>query len=192
MAKIKIRFDDDTEIEDVPDEKPQVSITLDIRKSLNGDYMIKDHPLIDIIVMPQKNKILALSKDSMGDRTYYAQNKLFDFLYKKGVIAPDSIQAGNIYSSMEATILTPIDQSMDPIQVAVFSINKFLEKEMPIFAYEKQFDEMQEDNLTEPDDSKSTELGEVPHKPKKGVLGQSIHTPQNAYNYSYFGEGKDR
>jgi len=188
MAKIRIKFDDDTEIEDIPDEKPQVSITLDIRKSLNGDYMIKDHPLIDIIVMPQKNKILALSKDSMGDRTYYAQNKLFDFLYKKGVVAPESIQAGNIYSSMEATILTPIDQSMDPIQVAVFSINKFLEKEMPIFAYEKQFDEMQEDNLTEPDESKSTELGEVPHKPKKGVLGQSIHTPQNAYNYSYFGE----
>lgn len=188
MAKIKIRFDQDTEIEEIPEEQPQITISLDIRKSLNGDYIITDHPLMDIIVMPQKKKILALSKDSMGDRTYYAQNKLFDFLYKKGVVSPDSIQAGNIYSSFEATIHTPIDSSIDPIQVAVYAINKFLEREMPIFAYEKQFEKMQEDNLTEPDAANSTELGEVPHKEKKGVLGQSIHTPQNAYNYSYFGE----
>lgn len=188
MAKIKIKFDQDTEIEEISEEVPQVTISLDIRKSLNGDYMIKDHPLIDIIVMPQKSKILALSKDSMGDRTYYAQNKLFDFLYKKGVVTPESIQAGNIYCSLEGTIMKPSDQNIDPIQVAVFAINKFLEKELPIFAYEKQFDKMQDENITEPDAGNSTELGEVPQKEKKGVLGQSINTPQNAYNYSYFGE----
>ena len=138
--------------------------------------------------MPDKSKVLALSKDSMGDRTYYAQNKLFDFMYKKGVIEPSSIQSGNIYSSMEATILKPKDQGIDPVQTAIFIVFKFLEHEMPIFAYEKQFDQLQDGSLTEPDTQNSTELGEIPHKEKKGMLGQAIHSPQNAYNYMSFGE----
>ncbi len=170
------------------EEKPQAVISLNIRKSLDGNYIIRDHPLIDIVVMPEKSKVLALSKDSMGDRTYYAQNKLFDFMYKKGAIEPSSIQGGNIYSSMEATILKPKDESIDGIQTAIFVIFKFLEHEMPIFAYEKQFDQLQDGSLTDPDTQHSTELGEVPHKEKKGMLGQTTHSPQNAYNYMTFGE----
>ena len=32
-------------------------VKLDIRRSLNDDYMIYDHPLYDVVLMPQKNKI---------------------------------------------------------------------------------------------------------------------------------------
>lgn len=186
MAKIKIKFDQDTEIEDL--EEPKLEIKLNIRRSLNGDYIVRDHPLIDIILMPQKNKILALSKDSMGDRTYYAQNKLFDFLYKKGIIDPASIQGGNIYSSMEATVLTPSVQEVSALQSSLLMISKFIDEELPMFAYEKQLDARFDQEITEPDPTNSTELGDVEQKPRKGVIGQSINTPQNAYNYSYFGE----
>jgi hypothetical protein len=127
--QIKIKIDPknipDSEKQQEQEEKPQAVISLNIRKSLDGNYIIRDHPLIDIIVMPEKSKVLALSKDSMGDRTYYAQNKLFDFMYKKGVIEPSSIQSGNIYSSMEATILKPKDQGIDPVQTAIFIVFKF-------------------------------------------------------------------
>jgi len=186
MAKIKIKFDRDAEIEDLQD--PKLEIKLNVRRSLNGDYIVRDHPLIDIILMPQKNKILALSKDSMGDRTYYAQNKLFDFLYKKGIIDPASIQGGNIYSSMEATMFTSAVEEVSALQSALLMVTEFIEDEMPIFAYEKQLDSRFEQEITQPDAANSTELGDVKQKERKGVLGQSINTPQNAYNYSYFGE----
>lgn len=186
MAKIKIKFDQDTEIEDL--KEPKLELKLNIRRSLNGDYIVRDHPLIDIILMPQKSKILALSKDSMGDRTYYAQNKLFDFLYKKGIIDPASIQGGNIYSSMEAVMYKPAAEGVSALQSALLMITEFLEHEMPIFAYEKQLDARFEQEITEPDATNSTELGDVEQKERKGVIGQSINTPQNAYNYSYFGE----
>lgn len=185
---IKIKFTGDEEQQQQQQEEtPQASIKLNVRKSIDGNLIVRDHPLIDIIVMPTKNKILALSKNSMGDRTYYAQNKLFDFLYKRGVVDPASIQAGNIYASMEATIPKPVE-SVDPTQVAIFNIFKFLEEELPIFAYEKQFDHLQDEQNTSPDSEHSTELGEVPHKDRKGVLGQAVHSPQYAYNYMYFGE----
>jgi len=188
MAKIRIKFDADTEIEDVEQEGPKIELNLNIRRSLNGDYILRDHPLIDIIIMPQKSKILTLSKDSMGDRTYYSQNKLFDFLYKKGIIDPASIQAGNIYASMEGTIYKPTMEGVSALQSALLAITKFLDEELPIFAYEKQLDNRFDQDLTEPDPTNSTELGDVEQKPKRGILGQSINTPQNAYNYSYFGE----
>ena len=98
-----------------------------------------------------------------------------------------SIQAGNIYASMEATIPKPVED-IDSTQVAIFNIFKFLEEELPIFAYEKQYDHMQDEQNTNPDSQNSTELGEVPHKEKKGVLGQAVQSPQYAYNYMYFGE----
>jgi hypothetical protein len=183
---IKIKFTGD-EQKPAEEQKPQATIQLNIRKTLDGNLIVRDHPLIDIIVMPKTNKILALSKNSMGDRTYYAQNKLFDYLYKRGIVDPASIQAGNIYASMEATIPAPVE-NINPIQTAVFGIFKFLQEELPIFAYEKQLDHMQDQETTEPDSEHSTELGEVPHKDKKGVLGQSVYSPQYAYNYMYFGE----
>ena len=31
-------------------------IYLKMRRSINGDYMIYDHPLYDIVIMPKKNK----------------------------------------------------------------------------------------------------------------------------------------
>ena len=166
-----------------------ITLKLNIRKTIDGNYVIRDHPLIDITIIPKTNKILALSKDSMGDRTYYAQNKLFDFMYKKGVIDPSSIQAGNIYASMEATIPQSIDPSINAIQMCLLVIFKFLEEELPIFAYEKQYDNLQDQHILEPEEQDSTNLGEVPQKQKRGALGQAIPgAVQNAYNYMNFGE----
>ena len=34
---------------------------VNIRKTLAGDFMLREHPEIDIIVMPEKAKVLVLS-----------------------------------------------------------------------------------------------------------------------------------
>ena len=74
-----------------------IRLELNIRKALNGDLMIFDHGDIDIVLSPDGNKIVTFAKENMSDTVYGAQNRLFTFLRKKGVIVPESVQAGNVY-----------------------------------------------------------------------------------------------
>lgn len=180
-------------IKELEEEKPEsVQIKLDIRKTLDGNLIIQDHPYIDIIISPEKNKILALSKVDMDDKTYYTQNKFFDFLYKRGVIDPSSIQAGNIYASMEAVLPQRKEGGPDPLSVLLFSITLFIEQERPSFEFEEKMKQIQDDEITEPDVEDSTELGEVPHKPRKGSIGTAAYSINKHYNIAYLGEGKDK
>ena len=83
-------------------ETPKTSVTtikLNARRTLDGNVMIFDHRDIDIVLMPEKRKIVAFAKQIFGDEVYNAQDRLFSFLRRKGVIEYDSIQGGNIYSS---------------------------------------------------------------------------------------------
>ena len=92
-------------------KKNLIRLELNIRKALNGDLMIFDHGDIDIILSPGISKIVTFAKENMSDTVYGAQNRLFTFLRKKGVIVPESIQAGDVYGSMEAVILESIDEN---------------------------------------------------------------------------------
>ena len=76
---------------------PSVKLELDIRRSMNGDLMVFDHGDIDIILSPSKNKVVAFPKDTMSDLVYGAQNRLFNFLTKKGLVLPESVHAGSFY-----------------------------------------------------------------------------------------------
>ena len=42
---------------EVEESKPQATLSLNIRKSMDGNIMIMDHTDIDVIVMPVKNKV---------------------------------------------------------------------------------------------------------------------------------------
>tara|TARA_Y100000034_G_C6712381_1_gene314749 strand:- start:34 stop:585 length:552 start_codon:yes stop_codon:yes gene_type:complete len=156
--------------EEVEEEKPvQTTIELDARKTLDGNIMIFDHQDIDIVVMPAKNKIVALPKDLMNKYVYETQDRLFYFLRKKGIIRPESVHGGNIYGSMEAKIAESINEDINHIQAAVFSIGKFIFEEKPYFVFDEYHDEEVED-LVDPADEDSTELGEVPHEKRKGSM----------------------
>ena len=188
---IKIKVKDDS-MEGIGEpEVPKTKVRLDIRKTLDGNFIIQDHPYIDIIISPSKNKILALSTIAMDDKVYYTQNKYFDFLYKRGVIDPSTIQAGNIYASMEAAI-PQTTEKVDPIEVIIFSTALFMDKERPSFEYEKAMRKMQDDYLTDPSDQDSTELGEVPQKPRQGSIGTAAYSLNKHYNIAYLGERKDK
>ena len=82
----------------------KVRLELDLRQSLNGDLMIFDHGDIDIVLSPDKNKVVIFPKDTMSDLVYGAQNRLMAHLRKRGIVVAETIQAGAFYGSLEGTL----------------------------------------------------------------------------------------
>ena len=159
-----------TQDQEQPQRRVQANIELNIRKSVDGNLMISDHDELDIVIMPTKNKIVAFPKDKTSDSIYAAQDRLFYDLSKKGLILPESVHAGNIYGSMEARLASSYDGSINPVDMAVLIIGKFIKEEEPFFALHKNQAQDRVEDLTDPSAEDSTELGEVPHVEKKGSL----------------------
>ena len=154
------------------EQKPvQATVDLKIRKTLDGSFVVFDHPEIDIVIMPQMLKVVSFPKEGMGDHIYATQSRLFEFLSKKGVIVFDSIQGGNLYGSLEANIPPPVSPEVDPIEVAIYVVSKFIEEERPFYDREEKYKDDVEDWMTEPEDEYSTDLdwAEKTHQPRKGV-----------------------
>mgnify|MGYP003653607146 CR=1 FL=1 len=148
-----------------------LSFKINARRSLDGNIMIFDHIDIDIVYAPGKKKLLTFAKQMQSDSVYAAQNRMFDYLMRHGVVIPESIRGGNVYGSMEAQVPEPAGD-LDATKVVMMSISKFLEEEKPYFMYEKAYKENEIEDLVEPDPEDSTELGEVPQAAKKGSIGK--------------------
>ena len=166
-----------------PEEKPVVTVNLNIRKTLDGDFMIFDHADIDIIIMKEKQKVVAFAKDVMSEVVYGAQNRLFKFLMKKGMIRVDSVVGGSIYGSLQADLLP--SQDWNNIRLAIVNIEKFIDEERPYFEFVEDVEEMQTDRLTDPDAADSTALGEVPHEETKGTLRPGYNYGPYWQSYTY-------
>lgn len=157
---------------------------LTARENLSGDLMIYDHTDIDIVLMQEKKKIVAFAKDILTDRVYGAESRLFEYLRKHGIVAYDSIQGGNIYGSMEATILQ--SKSYDSVKSALLQIAEWFKEETPMNEDLEHHDEMMDDALLNPDDEHATELGEVPHEEEKGsILQKNLFAPYLYGRYTY-------
>lgn len=156
--------------------KPQATIELAARKTLDGNILITDHEEIDIVVYLEAKKILTLAKEDFHHRVYETQDRFFKFLYKSGIVDISSVHSGNVYGSMEGTVLESNNEGVDSLQMAMLSIDKFMDTERPYFMVSKAYDRAEAERLTEPDPEDSTELGEVPQDKEKGALGTA-----NAY-----------
>ena len=149
--------------------RPAPKLSMNLRKTMSGDFAIYDHQEMDIVVMPEKKKILAMAKNEMSDEVYGAQDRLFNFLRRKGVISEDSVQSGSVYGSMQgAYVESKIGGKEDDI--VLFTIGKFLEEEKPYYAHDTALEAELTANYTDPQEPDATELGEVPHEPKKGSV----------------------
>ena len=160
-----------------PSEPPKnvMEFELNARRTMDGDVMVFDHADIDIVIMPNKNKILSVPKDLMTEVVYGAEDRLCKYLAKKGIIDPASIQGGNIYGSLEASLLQPVN-----LKLILLNVSKWVDEERPYFEFVDKFEETADEYFTDPSDEDSTELGEVPHENSKGTL-------QPGYNYGpYF------
>tara|TARA_Y100000310_G_scaffold150517_1_gene149968 strand:+ start:5414 stop:5953 length:540 start_codon:yes stop_codon:yes gene_type:complete len=146
----------------------QKDIVLDVRKTLGEQFVVFDHPDVDIVIIPESNKVLALAKHTPNDEVYDTQDRLFLLLRKEGIVDPESIKAGFVYGSMEGQMF--LNEDIDMVQVALYGIDKFITEEKPYFEYVDQFEKAVDDYITEPTDEDSTPLGEVPQEPTKGSI----------------------
>ena len=167
-------------------KEPQATISLKIKKTLDGDFVIFDHEDIDIIIAPTAGKIIAFPKDTVDDEVYHSQMRLFNFLTRKGVTDRSTIQGGNVYNAIEAKVLSSAKEDVDPIEITIYTISKFIEDERPHYARKRNFEENEEDRLIEPGDEESTELGEVPHAETKGAVQPGLYYRPYLTTYHYF------
>lgn len=151
------------------EEMPQ-TITLNMRRGIDGRLMIYEHEHIDIVYLPEKQKVVVFAKRDYSDIIYETQDRLLNFLSKKGICAPESIRGGNVYGSLEAQILKPKQDEFPIESILVMNIKKWLDSEQPALEMNRKYKENFVDMLTDPDMEDSTELGEVPQDEKKGTI----------------------
>jgi hypothetical protein len=156
-----------------------IKVKLNIRKTLDNNIVIYDHPLIDIVIIPSKNKIFTIPKDNVTSDTYPAQNRYFKFLDRKGVLIKGTIRSGAIINSLES--FYPPNDKIDVMQVIILLTKRFMEKEMEFIDISKNYEENVEDMYVNPEEEDTTELGEVPQKPRKG----HVNIYQTAYGILY-------
>jgi len=149
-----------------PDESGHFPIKLKIRKMLNGNLLISDHADMDVVLDLINAKIVCYPKEEQTEEVYDAQDRFFRELSHKGIVEQDTIQGGNIFGSMEA--IFPNDE--DKIQAVLFAIKKFLIGEEPYMEVKKELEDREIKRLTDPEDSETTELGDIAHDAKKGTL----------------------
>mgnify|MGYP003645128268 CR=1 FL=1 len=165
-------------------EKPEktIGVKLNMRRSLKGDIMIFDHADIDIVLDVEKKTITVFPKEVLNDMTYGAQDRLFKFLVKKGVITPESVQGGNVFGSMEALIMPSSELSSE--RMALINIAKWVDEERPYFEFVEKHKDLAAERFTDPDEEASTELGEVPHEVSKGSLRPGYNFGPYWQNYT--------
>lgn len=163
----------------------KVRLEIDARKSLDGDVMIFDHGDIDIVLSSTKNKVTAFPKETMNDLVYGAQNRLFSYLQKKGLILPESIQSGAFFGAFEATLQQSEKETISAPKLTLINISNFIEEERPYFEQTEAIISMADDELIHPDKADSTELGEVPQAVEKGSIRPGFVRDPYSLNYLY-------
>tara|TARA_B100001094_G_scaffold276047_1_gene284010 strand:- start:232 stop:771 length:540 start_codon:yes stop_codon:yes gene_type:complete len=163
----------------------KVRLELDARQSLNGDVMIFDHGDIDIVLSPKTKKVVAFPKETMTDMVYGAQNRLMTQLIKKGILIPETVQAGSYFGALEATIQESSNPDVNGSKLALINISQFIEEERPYFENKEAIISMQDDELVHPDKEDSTELGEVPQSSEKGSMRHGYVRDPYSLNYIY-------
>jgi hypothetical protein len=158
-------------------QKELIQIELKARKSLDGNILIFDHQEIDIVIMPDKNKVVTFAKNDYSEAIYEVQNRLFNFLKRKGIITYDSIRGGNVYGSLEGMIAEAKDPDINTLDYTIYNVYKFLKEEKPYYDYIDDYEQMLDDYYTHPTEEDSTELGEVPQASEKGTI-------RPGYNYA--------
>jgi len=155
------------------DDKEVKKIFLKARKSIDGNIIVTGHPEIIIFIMPKTSKVVAVPRDELDEELHSTQERMFRFLVNDGVITHDSVQAGNIFMSMEGKIPDPVGEG-NKIEYTLYSISKFLDKEMPFYADQKEFEEEEEKRLLDPEVDEFTEFDPARHGENKGSLAPNM------------------
>ena len=142
---------------------------LDMKRSLSGQIMVFNHIDMNIVLDEKSGKLTAYSKKDFGELVYKSQNRFFDFLFKKGVVIPESVKGANVFGAIEGAY--PIDQKIDNLtEIVLYNIANFMEEEKTYISSFEYAEDAEDERVLHPDKEDSTELGEVPQEEKKGTL----------------------
>ena len=131
---------------------------LDMKRSLSGQIMVFNHIDMDIV---------------LDEKQVKSQNRLFDFLFKKGVVFPESVKGSNVFGALEGSY--PTEDKVDNLtEIVLFNIANFMQEEQNYIKSFEYVEDTEEDRLLNPDEEDRTELGEVPQKEKKGSLNPGL------------------
>jgi len=121
----------------------------------------------------------------MNELVYGAQNRLFAFLRRKGIVVMESIQAGSFAGAMEGVLQKPFKESIETAKLALVNIDKFIEEERPYFESLEAIVAMDDNELIHPDKEDSTELGEVPQSVEQGSIRPGFVRDPYSLSYLY-------
>jgi hypothetical protein len=160
---------------------PQATVELNARRALDGSLLIMDHKKIDIALMPEQMKVITFPKTTATEDVYDFQNRLLELLADRGIIDRSTIQGGNVFRSLEASVLD--SEQINSLQAAVYVISEFIDYEAQHEQIADQYEKELEDMYTHPNDHDSTEYGEVPQYAEKGSMrpGYYYHPLRNRY-----------
>ena len=142
---------------------------LDMKRSLSGQIMVFDHIDMDIVLDEKQGKITAYTKKDFGELVYKSQNRLFNFLFKKGVVLPESVKGSNVFGALEGAY--PSNEKVDNLtEIVLYNIANFMKEEQSYIKSFEYIEDTEEDRVINPDKEDTTELGEIPQEEKKGTL----------------------
>jgi hypothetical protein len=166
-------------------ERDGKRISVAVRKTLDGHIMVTSHHNFNIVIIPDKGKILSVPKNEYSDETYNNQDEMFKYLVNAGVVLPDSINAGSIYGSLEGKYPTDKKNDEEPLEVVIYNLHNFLNKQKGEHAIRKKYMDELEQDLLNPGDDDTTELGEIPQAKTKGSIPKWGFPTRGIYRYNY-------
>ena len=151
------------------DGKEVEKILLNARKTIDGNILVFDHPDMDILILPAKSKIVSLPKEDLDDEVHDGQKRLFKFLVRNGIVDHSTVQAGNLFMSMEAAI-PEVQGEGDKIQYCLYALSKFIEQELPFYKNQEEYKKEMEKDLLDPEIDEYTEFDASRHADTKGSM----------------------
>ena len=128
-----------------PDEtKPDVQFELQVRKTISGDYIIADHPQIDIVYSPEKKKITSFTKEKIDNCGYGSHDSLYRYLYSSGIVDFDSVVGGNIYASFEAPVLEPKVKKDDLVPTILLNLSRWIDKDREKYDFVSDYKDLED------------------------------------------------
>lgn len=164
------------------------TVTFEARRSVSGDLMIYDHDLIDIVVSKEGSKVTTFPKTQDKSESYVVQESLLYHLSRSGILRKSSIRSGSFYSSLEGDIFESAIDGVSSYQSALLEIYNFLQEEKPNIDARRLYTKDLQQYFLDPDKEDTTDLGEVPHKEKKGSMDHQVRPYGYQYMYSLLRE----
>ena len=140
--------------------------------------------------MLEKGRCITFPKEEMSDKIYSAQDRMFKYLSKRGLVDRSTVRGGNVFGSLEAEMLVSKIPGVDQAQAFLYCIHEYITDEKPYFKTSGEYDDERLDALLRPGPEDSTELGDVPQTDKKGSMDSKVRPFGYMYNYSLLREGE--